>query len=224
MTKVLEHSNNVGTAWLATKLGKDKFFSYAKAFGVGEKTGIDLQGESVGVFYEAPSKMVPLDLATMGFGQGFSTTALKMVQIAATIANGGKLTQPHFVTKIADGDRDIAVNTPRPKQVIKPATAQSLTEMMINAVVNGEARRLVLPGYRIAGKTGTAQVPIAGHYDANKTIASFVGFAPAEDPKFVMIVKYDEPTTTPHGATTAVPTFMAITKELFPYFGLTPTP
>jgi cell division protein FtsI/penicillin-binding protein 2 len=131
---------------------------------------------------------------------------------------------PKLVSKVITEDREILTKVRPAKQVIKPESARALTAMMIRAVEAGEARRLVQPGYRIAGKTGTAQVPIAGHYDPNKTIASFVGFAPAEDPKFVMIVKYVEPTTTPHGATTAVPTFMAITRDLFGYFGLAPTP
>ncbi len=222
MTKVLEHSNNVGTAWLATKMGKDKFYSYAKAFGVGDKTGIDIEGEESGIFYD-PKKIAPIDLATMAFGQGFSTTAVKILQIVGTVANGGKLPQLHIVSKLTDTGVDIPLKIPDPKQVIKPLTASLLTQMMIGAVEHGEAHRLVPPGYRVAGKTGTAQVPVAGHYDAHKTVASFVGFAPAEDPKFVMIVKYVEPTTTPFGATTAVPTFMDITKELFGYFGVAPS-
>jgi len=222
MTKVLEHSNNVGMAWLATKIGKDKFYSYAKAFGVGEPTGVDIQGEEAGVFYQLKD-IAPIDLATMAFGQGFTTTALKILQIMSAVANGGVLTEPHVVTKLTDAGRDIPVQLAAPKQVIKPETARVLTQMLASAVEHGEARRLVPAGYRVAGKTGTAQVPVAGHYDPNKTVASFVGFAPAEDPKFAMIVKYDQPTTTPFGATTAVPTFMDITKELFGYFGVAPS-
>lgn len=224
MTKILEHSNNVGTAWLAGKVGRDKFYEYAKKFGLGDKTGLDIEGEETGVFYSGSSVLQPLDLATMGFGQGFSTTALKILQIAGTIANGGVMMQPRLVSKITDLDREIILDPKAVGQVIKPETARVLTQMLVRAVENGEAKRLVPPGYRVAGKTGTAQIAIAGKYDPNKTIASFVGFTPAEDPKFAMIVKYVEPTTTPHGATTAVPTFMAITKDLFGFFGLAPSP
>lgn len=223
MTRVLEHSNNVGVAWLSNLIGKDKFYQYAKDFGVGEKTGIDIEGEEAGVF-PALANMQPIDLATMAFGQGFSTTALKMVQIAASIGNNGQLMQPRLVSKITDGDREIEIKPEALGQVIKPETARVLTQMMVKAVENGEAHRLVPKGYRVAGKTGTAQVPIAGRYDPTKTVGSFVGFAPAEDPRFAMIVKYVEPTTTPFGATTAVPTFMAITKDLFGYFGIAPNP
>lgn len=222
MTKVLEHSDNVGAAWLATKLGRDKMYQYAKAFGVGEKTGIDLQGEESGVFYNLQD-LAPIDLATMGFGQGFSTTALKMLQIMGTVANGGVTMKPRLVSKITEGGREIDLPTQPLRQVIKRGTALILTQMLQSAVENGEARRLIPQGYRVAGKTGTAQVVIAGHYDPNKTVASFVGFAPVEDPKFVMIVKYTEPTSTPFGATTAVPTFMEITKELFGYYGVAPS-
>lgn len=224
MTKILEHSNNIGTAWLAGKVGREKFYEYAKKLGIGEKTGIDIEGEETGVFYSGSSVLQPLDLATMGFGQGFSTTALKILQIAGAVANGGLMMEPRLVSKITDLDREIQLPPKQVGQVIKSETARVLTQMLVKAVENGEARRLVPKGYRVAGKTGTAQIAIAGKYDPNKTIASFVGFAPAEDPKFAMIVKYVEPTTTPHGATTAVPTFMAITKDLFGYFGLAPTP
>lgn len=224
MTKILEHSNNVGTAWLAGKVGRDKFYEYAKKLGLGDKTGLDIEGEETGVFYSGSSVLQPLDLATMGFGQGFSTTALKILQIAGTIANGGVMMEPRLVSKITDLDREILLEPKSLGQVLKPETARILTQMLVKAVENGEAKRLVPPGYRVAGKTGTAQIAIAGKYDPNKTIASFVGFTPAEDPKFAMIVKYVEPTTTPHGATTAVPTFMAITKDLFGFFGLAPSP
>lgn len=224
MTKILEHSNNVGTAWLAGKVGRDRFYEYTKKFGLGVKTGLDIEGEESGVFYSGSSVLQPLDLATMGFGQGFSTTALKILQIAGSIANEGMMMQPRFVSKITDLDREIVLEPKKVGQVIKPETARVLTQMLVKAVENGEARRLVPKGYRVAGKTGTAQIAIAGKYDPNKTIASFVGFTPAEDPKFAMIVKYVEPTTTPHGATTAVPTFMSITKDLFGYFGLAPSP
>lgn len=224
MTKVLEHSNNVGAAWVAGAVGRDKFYEYAKKFGMGDKTGIGIEGEETGVFYNSVNDIHPLDLATMAFGQGYSTSALKMLQLAGMVANGGVMMQPRLAKQIIDGDRTINLDPKSLGQLIKPATAASETAMLVDAVQHGEAHRLVPQGYRIAGKTGTAQVPIAGHYAANETIASFVGFAPAEDPKFVMIVKYVHPTTTPHGATTAVPTFGDITKDLFVYFGLAPTP
>ena len=97
-----------------------------------------------------------------------------------------------------------------------------MTEMMVNSVENGEAKVFAPKGTRIAGKTGTAQIPLAGHYDPNKTIASFVGFAPADDPRFVMMVRFSEPSSSPFGSETAAPTFFAIAKELFNYYGIIP--
>lgn len=110
---------------------------------------------------------------------------------------------------------------------LKPETTALVTQMMIAAVDKGEAqfykKKAGVENYKIAGKTGTAQIPVAGHYDATKTIASFVGFAPADDPKFVMLVRYDQPTSSIYGADTAAPTFFDITKELFTYYGIPPS-
>jgi cell division protein FtsI/penicillin-binding protein 2 len=108
------------------------------------------------------------------------------------------------------------------KEVINPTTARLMTEMMVNATDNGEAKWAKPAGYRIAGKTGTAQIPVAGHYDEEKTIASFVGFAPADDPQFVMLVTLREPTSSPWGSETAAPLWFDIAKEVFDYFGILP--
>ena len=109
------------------------------------------------------------------------------------------------------------------KRVIKSQTAKIITEMMVSAVENGEAKWAKPKGYRIAGKTGTAQIPVEGHYDQDKTIASFVGFAPADKPRFVMLVTLREPETSPWGSETAAPLFFEIAKELFSYFGIPPS-
>jgi len=109
------------------------------------------------------------------------------------------------------------------RQVVKPETAKILTEMMINAVDNGEARFAKPKGYRIAGKTGTAQIPLGGTYQDDKTIASFVGFAPADHPKFSMLVVLTEPSSSPWGSETAAPLFFSIAKELFQYYTIAPT-
>jgi cell division protein FtsI/penicillin-binding protein 2 len=190
---------------------------------MGQKTGVDMEGEETGIFYDQKN-IQPIDLATMGFGQGFSLTALKMIQIAGTVANHGLMMKPHFVSQIIDSGRKITIDPQPVRQVIKPETARTLTLMLQSAIENGEARRIIPHGYRVAGKTGTAQIPISGHYDEHKTVASFVGFTPVEDPKYVMLIKYTEPTASPFAALTAEPTFFDITKDLFPYFGLVPTP
>lgn len=223
MTTVLEHSDNVGASWVSEKIGKDTFYKYTQAFGVGSKTKVDIEGEQTGVFYDSPKHIAPIDLATMSFGQGFSLTALKMAQIYGAFANGGIMMRPRFVSQILDKSGTITLPTKTVGQPIKPETTATLTTMLEAAVENGEAKRIIPHNYRIAGKTGTAQVPIAGHYDPKKTVASFVGYGPVEDPKFVMLIKYTEPTSSPFAALTAEPTFFDIVKELYPYFGLAPS-
>ncbi|MBP9814643.1 hypothetical protein KBC80_05675, partial [Candidatus Woesebacteria bacterium] len=147
----------------------------------------------------------------------------QMVRAVAALANGGKLMEPHMVQKIKDARGKIITIKPKMvAQVISPSAASIITEMMIQAVDNGEAKWAKPKGYRIAGKTGTAQIPVAGHYDATKTIASFVGFAPADKPTFVMLVTLTEPTSSPWGSETAAPLFFAIARDLFTFWGISP--
>ncbi|MBI2012622.1 penicillin-binding protein 2, partial [Candidatus Curtissbacteria bacterium] len=178
MTEIIEHSDNVGMTYVAEKLGIDRLYDYIAKFGFGKLTGIDLQEETPGNLREK-DEWRPIDLATASFGQGIALTPIQMIQAVGAIANGGKLISPQVVVKIKEGN-DEEENRPQERQVISAKTASQITEMMVNAVERGEARVFAPKGYRIAGKTGTAQIPIAGHYDPEKTIASFVGFAPAD--------------------------------------------
>lgn len=221
MTEVIQHSDNIGMTFVSDKLGVDKFKNYIEKFGFGNATGIDLQEESTGVIRQS-SDWRPIDLATASFGQGLAVTPIQMVQAVQAIANGGKLISPTIVQKIINENGDEKNTTSRTQQVISPKTAAQITEMMVNAVENGEAKAFAPKGYRIAGKTGTAQIPVAGHYDPNKTIASFVGFAPASDPKFVMLVRFTEPTSSIFGSETAAPTFFSIAKDIFSYKAISP--
>ena len=222
-TQILEKSSNPGMVFVGKKLGKDKLLRYIKAFGFGEETGIDLEEEEASPL-RADDTWKEIDLATASFGQGIAVTPIQMLSGVAAIANGGKLMQPHLVSKLQDATHDTVVDI-KPKiirEVIRPGTAKVMTDMMISAVDNGEAKWAKPPGYRIAGKTGTAQIPVAGHYDDKKTIASFVGFAPADDPKFAILVLLREPTSSPWGSETAAPLFFSIAKELFNYYGISP--
>ena len=221
MTQIIEHSDNIGMTFVADKLGRDKLYNYIVKFGFGNPTGIDLQEESSG-FVRDKDEWREIDLATTSFGQGIAVTPIQMVQAVSAIANGGKLITPKVVEKITN-DEEESVKPDDIRQVISPKTAAQITEMMTNAVQNGEARAFAPKGYRIAGKTGTAQIPVAGHYDPNKTIASFVGFSPADDPKFVMLVLFNEPSSSPFGSETAAPTFFEIAKEIFNYLGIPPS-
>lgn len=222
VTQILERSCNVGMVWVGKKLGREKMVDYLKKFGLGEITGIDLEEEEVPPL-RSKNEWKEIDLATASFGQGIAVTPNQMVRIVAAIANGGKLMEPHMAAYIKDPNgKKIEIKPKVVRQVIKPETAAVLTRLMVSAVENGEARWAKPAGFAIAGKTGTAQIPVAGHYEVERTIASFVGFAPVDKPKFVMLVHLVEPTSSPWGSETAAPLFFDIAKELLAYYGVAP--
>lgn len=219
---VIVHSDNTGMVFVGRKLGQDKFYSYLENFGFGKSTDIDLQDESSPEI-RGKNTWKEIDLATASFGQGIAVTPIQMIRAVATIANGGNLMEPQMVKEIRDEKGSFEIKPKIVRQVFNESTAEVIKEMMVAAVEEGEAKFVKAKGFRVAGKTGTAQIPVAGHYDPNKTIASFVGFAPADNPKFVMLVRYDEPSSSIFGAETAAPTFFAIAKELFMYYKIAPT-
>ncbi len=221
MVEVIQHSDNVGMVFVGEKLGREKLVEYLEKFGLGRPTGIDLQEESSPPL-RPKGEWKSIDLATASFGQGIAVTPLQMVRAVGAIANQGKLVKPFVVKKIIGEGQTEEIPLKEGKQIIKAATARVMTEMMVNAVDNGEAKWAKPKGFRIAGKTGTAQIPVAGHYDEEKTIASFVGFAPADEPKFIMLVTLREPTSSPWGSETAAPLWFDIAKELFTYYGILP--
>lgn len=220
MTEILEHSDNVGMVFVGEKLGTKNLLSYLKKFGLGEQTGIDLEGETVATL-RPENEWVPIDLATASFGQGVALTPIQIVRAFAAIANGGQMLEPHVVAKIKTQDKELETKPKAERRVISQTTAKVIREMMVNAVEKG-GRWERPKGYRIAGKTGTAQIPIAGHYDKEKTIVSFVGFAPADNPRFVMLVTLREPTLI-WGSMTVAPLWFEIAKELFYYLGIPPS-
>lgn len=219
---VIIHSDNTGMVFVAKKLGLDKFYSYLDKFGFFKQTNIDLQDET---YPETRSKKDwrEIDLATASFGQGIAVTQIQMVRAVAAIANGGKIMEPQIVKEIKNDKNIYTIKPKKITQVIKPSTAKIVTEMMVAAVSEGESKFTKVKGFKIAGKTGTAQIPVAGHYDPDKTIASFVGFAPADDPKFVMLVRYDQPSSSIFGSETAAPTFFEIARQLLLYYSIAPT-
>ncbi len=222
-TQILEKSSNPGMVFVGQKLGKNKFYEYMDKFGFGKKTGIDLE-EETSPDLRPRSEWKDIDLATASFGQGIAVTPIQMLAAIAALANEGNLMEPQVVKRMIDLTGKVIERKPKKQtQVITPITARVITEMLVSAVDNGEAKWAKPKGYRIAGKTGTAQIPVAGHYDANKTIASFVGFAPATNPKFAMLVLLREPSTSPWGSETAAPLFFNIAKDLFAYYGISPS-
>lgn len=222
MKDVIVHSDNTGMVFIAGKLGLDKFYEYVTNFGFGKKTGIDLQDEALSAV-RPKNEWREIDLATASFGQGIALTPIQMVTAVSSIANGGRLMEPHVVKEIIEEDKKFEVKPKLIREVVTPETAKVVTEMMVAAVEEGEAKAFKPKGFKVAGKTGTAQIPVAGHYDPNKTIASFVGFAPADDPKFVILVRYDQPSSSIFGSETAAPTFFKIAKELFTYYKIAPS-
>ena len=221
MTDVIVNSDNVGMVFVGQKLGSGAMYEYLSSFGIGKLTGIDLQGEASPVLRKKDDWGL-IDLATASFGQGVAVTPIQMVRAVGAIANKGNLVTPHVVDKIVGEGWEEDVKQPESVRVISEKTAREITSMMAEAAKRGEAKWTNTAGFRVAGKTGTAQIPIAGHYDADKTIASFVGFAPYEDSKFLMLVTLSEPTSSPWASETAAPLWYSIAKELFVYFGVQP--
>jgi len=222
MTDVIIHSDNTGMVFVAEKLGLDRLLDYLNRFGIGQTTGIDLQGE------EAPElhpkdEWYPIDVATAGFGQGIVVTPIELLDAVAAIANNGKRMEPQVVAAVQTPDgQTIPIQPKEIDQPISATSAQVMTQIMLDSANEGEAAFARLKGYDIAGKTGTASIPVAGHYDPTKTIASFVGFGPTEDPKFVMLVILDEPSASIWGSETAAPVFYAVAKDILTYYGIPP--
>lgn len=228
MVTLLQKSSNVGASWVATtKLGKDRFYRYVNLFGFGQPTGIDLQGEASGTVRDPSSKAWgPTDLATNSFGQAISVTPIQLITAVSAIANGGIMMRPYVVDSVRDPHSQKVLRQTRPqiaRQVISRETAATLMGMMVSAAEDGETHGTLVPGFHVAGKTGTASIPVAGGYDPELTIASFVGAVPANDPQFVVLVKIDKPTDDPWGSLIAKPAFAIIAQELTRYLKLAPT-
>ena len=223
MIEVIQHSDNIGMVFVAQKLGVDRMISYLTKFGIGEVTGIDLQGETAASL-KPRSAWYAVDLATTGFGQGISVTPIELLSAFSTFANNGKLMQPRVVTALENSNGEVFKMPIKVKgKPISEKTAKVMTEILVNAVEKGEAKWAKLKGYRVAGKTGTASIPVKGHYDPNSTIASFIGFAPVDNPKFVMLVILEKPTTSIYAADTAAPMFFDIARDLLSYYGIPPS-
>jgi cell division protein FtsI/penicillin-binding protein 2 len=217
VSDVLIKSLNVGTAWLSTQMGPDTFYHYVRAFGIGQPTGIDLAGEISGQLWLPGDfdNWHDANLGTNSFGQGLAVTPIQMVTAVATVANDGIRLRPHVVGRCIAADGTVIVSQPVVEaQPISASTAQQLSEMMVRVVEEG-APGAKVEGYRVAGKTGTAQIPIPGGYDKQRTIASFVGFGPVPDPQFVILIKLDRPKTSTWAVDTAAPAFSRLASRLF---------
>lgn len=218
ITDILQRSDNIGAAFAAQKMGTDTFLKYINDFGLGVASGIGLQGEENGII-KNKADWHEIDLINAGFGQGVSLTPLQLVNSLAAIANDGVLMKPFVVKKIINDKTEIEFGPKKVRRVIKSSTATVMKQLLLAAVEGGEARNLIPKGYRVGGKTGTAQIPIPGGY-STKTVASFIGFGPVEKPKFAMIVVLFEPSASIFAAETAEPLFFEMIEELYPYWGI----
>jgi cell division protein FtsI/penicillin-binding protein 2 len=225
MTKVLEKSINTGAVFVQRKIGPDVFRDYVEKFGLGEKTGIDLGGEVGGNLGGLKRGSPEINFATASFGQGIAITPIELIAALGAIANQGKLMKPYIVDKIIDADGNETETRPTVvRQVVSSDTAAKVTSMLVSTVNNGYDK-IKLKGYDVAGKTGTAQIPdpkTGGYLDASQTIHTFVGWAPASNPKFIILLKMDKPKGINFASNSLAPSFANITKYLLNYYEIPP--
>ncbi len=217
MVEALEKSDNTAMIYVSDLLGPQKLEEYTKKFRIGQPIGIDLQGDTSTPF---PERWGPVETATISFGQGIVTTPLQLVRAVGAIANKGVIVNPRIVLATKDEEKVTELSPTSQEQILTEETAKTVTQMMISAAEHGEAKWAYAKNFRVAGKTGTSQVAIRGGYDEDKTIASFVGFSPPENPKFVMLVKIDEPTSSPWAAETAAPLWFKLANKLYLLLGI----
>lgn len=214
IAEVLKYSSNIGSAKVGLKLGDDRLYRYLKAFGFGEKSGIDLPGEASGGLRPI-NRWYGTDIATISFGQGVSATAMQLVAATSAVANGGLLMKPYLVERITDSNgQELQRFEPQTvRRVISSQTAGTIARMMEGVTQKGgTGTNAAIEGIRVAGKTGTAQKadPVSKGYSATKRTASFVGFVPADKPLLTILVVIDEPATSPYGGVVAAPAFREI--------------
>lgn len=224
MTKVLEQSLNTGMAFVARKIGRTLLGSYMKKFGFGERTDIEFNGEMTGKV-EHYSQWAESELVTHAFGQGITVTPIQLANAFSAIANGGVLMRPYIVSEIRKKNGKIIKTDPQSlHRVISEKTSSTLTAMLISTIENGAEKAPQVPFHYVAGKTGTSQTykwgkPLTG---PGTTMASFAGFGPIQNPRFIVVIKMEHPRTSVWGGTTAGPAFSKIASYLFNYYNIPP--
>lgn len=235
MTGVIVNSINTGMVFVLKQMGVDPskitlsgkqlFYGYIQKFGFGNKTNVDLYGEIAGSVKD-PNSAADVDYANMTFGQGIAVTSLQLTNAFAAIANGGTLYQPYVVSSIINGDKTEVIKPKSLRQVVSKESTDIIKKMLVGVVQKGSGYSARIPGYGVAGKTGTAQVPLpdGSGYDPNKNIGSFTGFFPVNDPKFVIHVKVENPRVGGFAESTAVPAFASLAKEMISLYQIPPSP
>lgn len=223
--EVVQNSCNPGFVELGQRLGKDTLFKYIKNFGFGQKSGIDLQGEGTGILFNI-NKVGPVELATTAFGQGVSVTPIQQVAAISAAINGGTLYTPYIAKELVDPETGEVVMKKTPvakRNVISKETSEKVRYALENVVAQGSGGKAFVDGYRVGGKTGTAQKAQNGHYLENNHIVSFIGFAPADDPQIVVYVAVDNPKgTVQFGSQVSAPIVGNIMKDVLPVMGVEP--
>ena len=212
---VFEHSSNIGIIRVGMRLGAGRLHDGAEALGVGRPTGVDLPGENPGIFRPLP-KWSGLSTASISMGQEVSLNALQLARITAVAANGGYLVEPHIVTRIVEpGGRVRAVRPPAAERVrvLSPRTADAISRILVGVVEHGTGSRAAVPGFAVAGKTGTAQKAGVGGYLPGRHVPNFVGFAPADSPRCVAVVLLEEPQGKYYAAEVAAPLFSRVMAQ-----------
>lgn len=221
--QVIQKSSNIGAAKTGMALGEHRLYRYLQAFGFGQRTEIDLPGEGVGLVRD-PKDWGRRSVASISIGQEIGVTPLQMVSAVAAIANDGMLMKPYVVSEIRDADNHILRQVPpqAKRRVISPETARSVTKILEGVVTDGTGTNAAIPGFRVAGKTGTAQKidPRTGAYSASRFVASFTGYAPADNPQLAMIVVIDEPQGDTLGGAVAAPVFSRVGEQVLSYLGV----
>ena len=222
MRDVLIYSLNLGSTYVSRKLGSENFYPYVERFGFGELTGIDLAGEVKAEFRRPDEReWHESDLATNSYGQGLAVTPIQMITAVSAVANRGYLMKPHVVRGMIGQKRVIEIEPHQVRQVITEETARTLTDMLV-AVVDEGATAAQVPGYSVAGKSGTAEIPNQEGYADVDTIAGFVGYLPASDPALVILVKIVRPQGETLGSKVAGPVFSELAEELVSMMGVPP--
>lgn len=225
MARALENSCNPVFTQLALRLGSERFYQYLHAFGLGSRTGIDLYGEASGILI-GQNRVKNVDLARIGFGQSVAVTPIQMITAACAVVNGGRLMKPYLVEAIEDSDGNVLKQT-SPKVVSTPISAETsatMRKLLYGVVENGGGKNAKVNGYAIGGKTGTAQIYRNGKIESNLHIGSFVGFAPADNPRVALLVTVNEAKVKPdYGGTTAAPFAAQIFEEILPLLGVAKT-
>jgi cell division protein FtsI/penicillin-binding protein 2 len=227
MSEILQHSSNLGSVFVADRVGADRYYDKLRDFGIGSPTGIDLPGEVAGIVnWSENPQWRPINLSTNAYGQGITVTPIQMVAAVAACVNGGRLMKPYVVSELRQDGQVVRRNDPTVvRQVLRPEVSRQIVGMMTDVVDNVSYPYVGIPGYAVGSKSGTAQIPAAGggYEPDDQTIGSLIGIGPSESPRFVVLVKIDRPKNERLGSVTSGPPTRQILLELFTLYAIPPT-